>query len=96
MPFGSINLKYGVAKDETPVTCTAAVGTYIVEFGALSRLSGDPKYEQAARKALESLINARSGIGLLGNHIDTQTGAWTATDAGIGAGNLLEDKLSIY
>jgi len=86
MPFGSINLKYGVAKDETPVTCTAAVGTYIVEFGALSRLSGDPKYEQAARKALESLINARSGIGLLGNHIDTKTGAWTATDAGIGAG----------
>lgn len=36
--------------------------------------------------ALYSLFNHRSAIGLLGNHIDVQTGIWTAQDAGIGAG----------
>lgn len=40
-PFaGTVNLRYGLHKQETPVTCTAGVGTFIVEFGALSRLTG--------------------------------------------------------
>lgn len=38
--LGTVNLKYGVHKAETPVTCTAGVGTFILEFGALSRLTG--------------------------------------------------------
>ncbi len=46
MPFGTVNLRYGVPQHETPVTCTAGVGTFIVEFGALSRLTGDPIYEK--------------------------------------------------
>lgn len=40
MPYGTVNLKYGVPNGETPITCTAGVGTFIVEFGALSRLTG--------------------------------------------------------
>jgi len=86
MPFGSINLRHGVDKNETPVTCTAGVGTYIIEFGTLSRLTGDSRFEDAAFRALESLYNHRSEIGLLGNHINTRTGHWTATESGIGAG----------
>ena len=43
MPYGSVNLRYGVRNGETPVTCTAGVGTYIVEFGSLSRLTGDDR-----------------------------------------------------
>ena len=38
MPYGSVNLRYGVAKGETPITCTAGVGTFIIEFGTISRL----------------------------------------------------------
>ena len=53
MPYGSVNLRYGVNKGETPVTCTAGVGTFIVEFGALSRLTGDQRFENAALRALE-------------------------------------------
>ena len=53
MPYGSVNLRHGVSKGETPVTCTAGVGTFIVEFGALSRLTGDTRFEDAALKALE-------------------------------------------
>jgi len=86
MPYGTVNLRRGVPKGETSVTCVAAVGTYIVEFGALSRLTGNPVYEDTAMRALRSLWKHRSPIGLFGNHIDVQSGKWTATDAGIGAG----------
>ncbi|XP_022084077.1 ER degradation-enhancing alpha-mannosidase-like protein 2 [Acanthaster planci] len=92
MPYGTVNLAYGVPPRETPVTCTACVGTYIVEFGTLSRLTGDPIFEEAALKALNALWQCRSDIGLLGNHIDVLTKKWTAMDSGIGAGvdSLLE------
>ncbi|KAH9414764.1 ER degradation-enhancing alpha-mannosidase-like protein 2, partial [Dermatophagoides pteronyssinus] len=86
MPYGTINFRYGVPENETPITCTAGVGTYIVEFGTLSRLTGDPIFEEVALNALEALQRHRSKIGLLGNHINVQDGKWTATDAGIGAG----------
>ena len=46
MPYGTVNLRHGVPEGETPITCTAGVGTFIVEFGALSRLTGDPVYEE--------------------------------------------------
>jgi len=86
MPYGTINFLHGVPVNETPVTCTASIGTFIIEFGALSRLTGDERFINVAYKALEGLWKHRSKIGLLGNHIDVQTGQWKATDAGIGAG----------
>lgn len=46
MPYGTVNLRHGVPAGETSVTCTAGIGTFIVEFGALSRLTGDPIYEE--------------------------------------------------
>lgn len=86
MPYGTVNLRHGVPPGETSVTCTAGVGTFIVEFGTLSRLTGDPVYEEVALNALHALYNHQSPIGLVGNHIDVLTGRWTAQDSGIGAG----------
>ena len=86
MPYGTVNLRHGVPAGETPVTCTAGVSTYIVEFGTLSRLTGNPLYEETALRALRALWHHRSDIGLLGNHIDVLKGKWTAVEAGIGAG----------
>ncbi|KAL4714476.1 hypothetical protein ACJJTC_017771 [Scirpophaga incertulas] len=86
MPYGTINLRSGVPPGETTVTCTAGVGTFIIEFGTLSRLTGDPLYEEVAYNALKALYHHRSPIGLLGNHIDVKTGRWTAQEAGIGGG----------
>lgn len=41
MPYGTVNLaSNGVPPNETPVTCVAGVGTMILEFGTLSRLTG--------------------------------------------------------
>ncbi|RZF39799.1 hypothetical protein LSTR_LSTR000447 [Laodelphax striatellus] len=86
MPYGTVNLRSGVPPGETSVTCTAGVGTFILEFGTLSRLTGDPVYEEVALNAIDALYKHQSAIGLVGNHIDVLTGRWTAQDSGIGAG----------
>ena len=86
MPYGTVNLLHGIPTGETTVTCTAGVGTFLVEFGALSQLTGDPVYMTVALRALDALWQTRSAIGLVGNHIDVSTGQWKAQDAGIGAG----------
>ncbi|XP_052067017.1 ER degradation-enhancing alpha-mannosidase-like protein 2 [Mytilus californianus] len=86
MPYGTVNLRHGVPKGETTVTCTAGVGTFLIEFGTLSRLTGDPVFEKVAMRALRALWNTRSPIGMVGNHVDVKTGKWTAVDFGIGGG----------
>lgn len=65
MPYGTVNLLHGVNPGETPVTCTAGIGTFIVEFATLSHLTGDPVFEDVARKALKALWKNRSDIGLV-------------------------------
>ncbi|BFZ05088.1 hypothetical protein BsWGS_08127 [Bradybaena similaris] len=86
MPYGTVNLRHGVPKGETTVTCTACIGTFIIEFGTLSRLTGDPVFEKTAIRAIRVLWKYRSSLGLLGNHIDVSNGKWTAQDSGIGGG----------
>ncbi|KAI3389437.1 hypothetical protein SNEBB_000327 [Seison nebaliae] len=87
MPYGTVNLRDGVPHDETPITCLAGVGTFIVEFGTLSRLSGDDRFEKVAMRALDSLErNVNSVTKLFGNHINVLTGVYTASDGTIGAG----------
>lgn len=65
MPYGTVNLLYGVPTGETTVTCTAGVGTFLIEFGALSKLTGDPIFEKVAMRAMKSLYKARSTIDLV-------------------------------
>lgn len=84
MPYGTVNLMYGVSEDESNVTCTAGVGTFIMEFGALSRITNNPKYEKAARRALRSLWSHRSNLDLFGNHIDIKTGHWHSHGSSVG------------
>ena len=86
MPYGTVNLRYGVPLEETPVTCTAGVGTFILEFATLSRLTGDPVFETTALNALRALHSYRSHLNLIGNHIHTFDGKWTAIESSIGSG----------
>ena len=53
---------------------TAGAGSLILEFGTLSRLTGDDRFERAAYKAFFALWNRRSDLGLVGNTINTFTG----------------------
>jgi Glycosyl hydrolase family 47 len=61
----------------------AEVGTIITEFGTLSRLTGDPKYYRAAKKAMKAVIDRRSELDLLGTEINVETGEWTNDTATI-------------
>ncbi|KAL7671380.1 hypothetical protein ACOME3_006279 [Neoechinorhynchus agilis] len=85
MPIGTVNLLTGVPKGETDEASTAGVGSFIVEFGALSRLTGDNSYLNAARRALDSLWMYRSHIDLVGNHVNVTNGHWTDSLFTIGA-----------
>ena len=84
IPYGTVNLRRGVPEKETKVTSAAGGGTNMVEFTMLSRVTKDPKYEMAARRATTGLWNRRSKLGLVGNHIKIETGAWTHQDSGLG------------
>ncbi|EPB83370.1 ER degradation enhancer, mannosidase alpha-like 1 [Mucor circinelloides 1006PhL] len=98
IPFPRVNLKRGVPPSETTETCTAGAGSLILEFGVLSRLTGDPTYEQAAKKALRAVWSRRSHLNLLGNVIDIQTGRWihTASSTGAGIDSVFEYMLKAY
>lgn len=45
LPFARVNLVYGVPRREINQTCTAGAGSLILEFGVLSRLTGDSRFE---------------------------------------------------
>ena len=79
MPYVNVNLKTGAVKGS--VSNPAEIGTLLLEFGTLSRLTGDTRYEHAAKRALGSLYRLRSPLGLVGESIDVVSGAWTGTDS---------------
>uniref|UniRef100_A0A4W4GC03 alpha-1,2-Mannosidase n=1 Tax=Electrophorus electricus TaxID=8005 RepID=A0A4W4GC03_ELEEL len=92
LPYPRVNLRYGVLNPlsrtgtETD-TCTACAGTMILEFAALSRLSGDSVFETYARKALDVLWEKRQrDSDLMGTVINIHNGAWVRRDSGVGAG----------
>ncbi|RKP26156.1 glycoside hydrolase [Syncephalis pseudoplumigaleata] len=86
IPFSRVNLRHGMLPDELSDTCPAGAGTLILEFGMLSRLTGDPQFEEAAHHALEGLWSRRSKLGLVGNTLDVVTGAWLGRIFTVGAG----------
>ena len=55
----------------------AEVGTLLIEFGTLSKLTGKPVYYEKAKRAVVELYNRRSPIGLVGSTINVKSGQWT-------------------
>lgn len=87
LPFPRVNLISGVPINCSTSTCTAGAGSLLLEFGVLSRLTGDFIFESVARRAMAALWNRRDkDTGLLGNVIDVQSGDWLGTMSGVGAG----------
>ncbi|KAI0976869.1 glycoside hydrolase family 47 protein [Xylaria arbuscula] len=71
---------------EITETCSAGAGSLVLEFTVLSRLTGDPRFEQAAKRAFWAVWSRRSNIGLIGAGVDAEEGHWIGGFAGIGAG----------
>ncbi|XP_061779609.1 ER degradation-enhancing alpha-mannosidase-like protein 1 [Nerophis lumbriciformis] len=87
IPYPRVNLKTGVPSGSMNETCTAGAGSLLVEFGILSRLTGDFIFESVARRAVRSLWKLRNNqTGLLGNIVNIQTGQWVGQQSGLGAG----------
>lgn len=55
----------GVLPKETRFTCTACAGTMLLEFGTLSRLTGNQVYEQKAKQAMELVFGEATDACLL-------------------------------
>eukprot|EP00979_Chaetoceros_neogracilis_P007120 scaffold1489_cov201-Chaetoceros_neogracile.AAC.3 len=85
IPYGTVNLVYGVPVDETPIASLAGGGTLTIEMELLSRLTKDEIFGKLARLSTRALFSRRSDLNLLGKHIDVQEGSWTETMAGIGS-----------
>lgn len=74
------------SKVELTETCSAGAGSLVLEFTTLSRLTGDSRYEQFAKRAFWSVWERKSSIGLVGAGIDAESGLWLSGYTGIGAG----------
>jgi len=74
-PYRFANLRTGAVSD--PQSNLAEIGSNILEFGDLSRLTGDPKYLRASMRACEAVIAKRSELDLLGTHFDIEQGVFT-------------------
>ena len=84
LPYVYVNLRTGETRGV--VTNPAETGTLLVEFGTLSKLTGRAIFYDKAKRALVETFKRRSPLGLVGQSINVETGAWTNTDSHISGG----------
>src|SRR5437762_3954889 len=82
MPYMYVNLKTG--KTSGAKSNPAEIGTLLLEFGTLAKLTHKPVYYDKAKNALVQLYKRRSKIGLVGEEIDVETGEWTNPASHVG------------
>lgn len=85
IPYGTVNLLYGIPPSETTIASLAGGGTLSLEMELLSRLTGDQTFGKVAKLSTRALFGRRSQLDLLGKHIDVKSGSWTETLSGIGS-----------
>lgn len=83
IPYRYVNLK--TRKVRGAETNPAEAGTLLVEFGALSKLTGKPVFYHKAKRALVQVYERRSKLGLVGTRINVETGEWTNTGSHVSA-----------
>lgn len=71
------------ASPEITETCSAGAGSLVLEFSVLSRLTGDGRYEDLAKRAFWAVWARRSDIGLIGSGIDAESGRWVHPYTGV-------------
>jgi len=84
MPYMYVNLKTG--KVHGAVSNPAEIGTLLIEFGTLAKLTGKPIYYDKAKRAVVELYSRRSAIGLVGSTINVESGKWIDTASHISGG----------
>jgi mannosidase alpha-like ER degradation enhancer 2 len=84
MPYEYVNLRTGAVRGTT--SNPAEVGSMLLEYGTLAKLTGKQIYYDHAKRAVVELFKRRSPIGLVGTSIDVETGKWIDPTAGIMGG----------
>jgi mannosidase alpha-like ER degradation enhancer 2 len=84
MPYMYVNLKTGAVRGA--ISNPAEIGTLLIEFGTLSKLTRKPVYYAKAKRALVALYKRRSKLGLVGSEINIETGQWVETTSHISGG----------
>jgi len=74
MPYVYVNLKTGATRGN--ISNPAEIGTLLLEFGTLSKLTGNPVYYDKAKRALAAVYQRRSPIGLVGTTVNVDNGEW--------------------
>ena len=82
MPYRFVNLKTGAVRD--PVSFPAEIGTYVPEWGTLSKAIGDKRYLDITKRATRALFERRSKIDLVADAINIETGQWMSRRASVG------------
>ena len=83
LPYRFVNLRSGATRD--PSNNPAEIGTLLLEFGTLSRETGNPVYYDKVKRAVRVLFDKRSKIDLVGTVINVETGEWEDRETHIGA-----------
>lgn len=84
LPYVMVDLRTGHAKN--PLTNPAETGTLLLEFGTLSKLTGNPVFHEKAKRALVETFKRCSPLGLVGLSINVETGEWTDPESHISGG----------
>ena len=84
MPYEYVNLHTGAVRGAN--SNPAEVGSLLLEYGMLARLTGKQMYYDKAKRAVVEMYKRQSKIGLVGLGINVETGKWTDQTAGIMGG----------
>jgi mannosyl-oligosaccharide alpha-1,2-mannosidase len=83
MPYRFVNLKTGAVRRD-PVTFPAEVGSYLPEWGALAKLTGERRFYDLPKAAVKAMVDRCSAIDLLADTINLESGKWLSRQATVG------------
>lgn len=81
MPYRFVHLQSGEVSGS--VNNPAEIGTLLIEFGTLSKLTNDSVYYEKAKQAITGVFSRRSDLGLVGTQINVESGEWVNTESHI-------------
>lgn len=87
IPFNRVNLLTKKPQDNTKDVNLAEAGTLTLEWGMLSKFTGDPKYARLTQGSVDTIINSKSYFpSLWANRIWPKTGVASSTYISTGGG----------
>ncbi|HJH71003.1 MAG TPA: glycoside hydrolase family 47 protein [Bacteroidaceae bacterium] len=84
IPYRMVNLHSG--EIEGNITNPCEVGSMLLEYGMLSKLTGNPEYYDKCKRGIVALYNLRGKTGLVGSRVNCDTGEWLDNQSHIGGG----------